>query len=383
MTVYKTYFKLLKKLLPSLIAFLIITALFTILNASSNKTKETYIPVKPTIAIVNKDGDSKVIKSFIKYLSARTKLSEFDKEPLDVADSIFFAEYSEVVYIDKGFSKSFEDNAIQKININNNGDYGSTMINIWIENYLNKANIFMNAGLNSDETIAALDKTFKSRADIKIESTFDSDKVTSLNIYYNILNYTFVANTIYFIAMIMIKFNEEKRLKRQIASGTPYSKIVRRLYLCNVGFTIALWAVFIALSIVLMGSMAYSSLALWMMLNSFVFIISCMSLAFLITSFVTDDNAIAMAQNLIGLGTSFLCGAFVPAQFLPKWVLSISRIFPSYWYINNNDYIAGIDKFKASDYNYIFQNMAIVIIFSVCLYIASQIVNNKRLSKNA
>lgn len=383
MTVYKTYFKLLKKLLPSLIAFLIITALFTILNASSNKTKETYSPVKPTIAIVNKDCDSKVIKSFIKYLSARTKLSEFDKEPLDVADSIFFAEYSEVVYIDKGFSKSFEDNAIQKININNNGDYGSTMINIWIENYLNKANIFMNAGLNSDETIAALDKTFKSRADIKIESTFDSDKVTSLNIYYNILNYTFVANTIYFIAMIMIKFNEEKRLKRQIASGTPYSKIVRRLYLCNVGFTIALWAVFIALSIVLMGSMAYSSLALWMMLNSFVFIISCMSLAFLITSFVTDDNAIAMAQNLIGLGTSFLCGAFVPAQFLPKWVLSISRIFPSYWYINNNDYIAGIDKFKASDYNYIFQNMAIVIIFSVCLYIASQIVNNKRLSKNA
>lgn len=333
--------------MPSLIAFLIITALFTILNASSNKTKETYSPVKLTIAIVNKDGDSKVIKSFIKYLSARTKLSEFDKEPLDVADSIFFAEYSEVVYINKGFSKSFEDNAIQKININNNGDYGSTMINIWIENYLNKANIFMNAGLNSDETIAALDKTFKSRADIKIESTFDSDKVTSLNIYYNILNYTFVANTIYFIAMIMIKFNEEKRLKRQIASGTPYSKIVRRLYLCNVGFTIALWAVFIALSIVLMGSMAYSSLALWMMLNSFVFIISCMSLAFLITSFVTDDNAIAMAQNLIGLGTSFLCGAFVPAQFLPKWVLSISRIFPSYWYINNNDYIAGIDKFKA------------------------------------
>ncbi len=382
MTVYKTYFKLVKKLIPTLLIFVAITAFFTLINASSNKTKEAYRPVKPTVAIINEDRDSKITKSLIDYLSSKTKLVTLEKEPSDIDDAIFFAQYSEVVYIKQGFSDSYEKGKLAKLNVKSNGDYGSSMINIMLENYFDKANIYLKAGLSPKETIEALDNTFKTASEVEIKSKLDTDKVVGLNIYYNILNYTFVANSIYFIAMIMIKFNEEKRKKRQIASGTPYSKIVSKLFISNFIFTTALWAIFILLSILLMGSIAISTPALWMMLNSFIFIISCMALAFLITSFVTDDNAISMAQNLLGLGTSFLCGAFVPATFLPSWVLSIAKIFPSYWYIQNNDYIAKLDTFKAGDYSFIFKNMLIIIIFTVILYITSQIVNRKRLSRN-
>ncbi|MEG1732887.1 MAG: ABC transporter permease, partial [Longicatena sp.] len=76
-------------------------------------------------------------------------------------------------------------------------------------------------------------------------------------------------------------------------------------------------------------------------LNAFVFMIVCVTLGYFISvlvgGFRNEQNAINGISNVITLGSSFLCGAFVPQAFLSQGVLQISSFLPTYWYIKLSD----------------------------------------------
>ncbi len=58
-----------------------------------------------------------------------------------------------------------------------------------------------------------------------------------------------------------------------------------------------------------------------LMVNSFVFSICALTIAILIANLVNNKNAINGIVNVVALGSSFLCGAFVPIEWLPDTVL--------------------------------------------------------------
>ena len=68
----------------------------------------------------------------------------------------------------------------------------------------------------------------------------------------------------------------------------------------------------------------------------------------------------------------------MPAEFLPDFVLKIAHILPSYYYINNNDLIASLEKFNLKTLSPILQNMVIVLIFSAFFVIATNIISSKK-----
>ena len=70
-----------------------------------------------------------------------------------------------------------------------------------------------------------------------------------------------------------------------------------------------------------------------LIINSFLFSIVCQMLAFLISNLINNRETNNLLANVISLGMSFLCGAFVPMSLLPNVVLKFSHILPSY-YIN-------------------------------------------------
>ena len=73
------------------------------------------------------------------------------------------------------------------------------------------------------------------------------------------------------------------------------------------------------------------------MLNVFIFSLCSLVIALFISTLVNNKNAINGIVNVIALGSSFICGAFVPVEFLPKSVLNIAHVFPAYFYINSNE----------------------------------------------
>ena len=45
-------------------------------------------------------------------------------------------------------------------------------------------------------------------------------------------------------------------------------------------------------------------------------------------------------MNIFALGSSFLTGVFVPQEILSKNALLLARVFPSFYYVANNNMIA-------------------------------------------
>ena len=108
--------------------------------------------------------------------------------------------------------------------------------------------------------------------------------------------------------------------------------------------------------------------------NSFVFCICATTIAYLISQIVTSKNAVNAIMNIVALGSSFLCGCFVPAEFMPESVLTFAHILPSYYYVAANNTIGGLQNLEFSDVRPVLIDMVIVLGFSLAFIMTANII---------
>ena len=92
---------------------------------------------------------------------------------------------------------------------------------------------------------------------------------------------------------------------------------------------------------------------------------------------IKDKNALGGVVNVFAVGTSLLCGSFVPVEFLPDIVLTIGHIFPSYYYINSNNIAKEMEIFNFNSFSPILINYLVLFIFTIIFIILSIVVIKK------
>ena len=103
-----------------------------------------------------------------------------------------------------------------------------------------------------------------------------------------------------------------------------------------------------------------------------------LTIAFLIGNIINDKNAINGIVNVIALGSSFLCGAFVPMQWLPDSVLKIAHILPSYYYISTNEILVNLETINFETLKTILINMVAILLFSFGFIIITNIISKRK-----
>ena len=152
----------------------------------------------------------------------------------------------------------------------------------------------------------------------------------------------------------------------------------RQLLLSNMLFAIVLWVFYVLVSFVLVGDLMFTAHGVVYMVNALVFTICALSIAFLIGNLITNKEAINGIVNVVALGSSFLCGAFVPAEWLPDAVLKIAHVLPTYYYINSNDRLKMLEVVSFESLKPIILNMGIIVIFILGFVALSNIVARKK-----
>jgi ABC-2 type transport system permease protein len=89
---------------------------------------------------------------------------------------------------------------------------------------------------------------------------------------------------------------------------------------------------------------------------------------------VRGNNAVNAVMNIVALGSSFLCGCFVPAEYLPDFVLTFAHIFPSYYYVAANNTIGSLQTLEFSDIRPVLVNMVIMAGFSIIFVLFANII---------
>jgi ABC-2 type transport system permease protein len=139
-------------------------------------------------------------------------------------------------------------------------------------------------------------------------------------------------------------------------------------------FAMSVWLFVVITSFFIVGKIMFTTNGLFLILNSFIFTISALGIGFLIGTILKSKNAINGIMNVIALGSSFLCGCFVPVEFMPSSVVNFSKILPSYWYVQNNNFIKTVEVFDYSSVRTILINMTVVLGFALIFFIVTNVI---------
>ena len=383
MIVFKTYTKVLKACFASIIMYTVILIAFGGLNMKTSDTSTNFVSSKPDVLIINNDEEKGITKSLIKYFEKNSNIKDIQKSEDKINDALFYRDVNYVIYIPENFREDILNNKKPEIKIKSTEDYNASLAEILLNRYLEVLNIYNDEIDSEKELIEKIEETLSKNTKVEITSKVDNESLSKVAVYYNFSNYSLLAGCVYVICLILSSFKDEKIRKRTTISSMDYKKYNRYLLLSNSIFAIVLWLFYVLLSFILLGKIMFTINGLIYILNSLVFTICALSIAFLIGNVVTNKNAISGLINVIALGSSFLCGAFVPMSMLPDIVLKIAHVLPSYYYIKNNEILTNLEITNIEVLKPIFINMLIVLIFTIIFIIITNIVSkNKRTIKD-
>ena len=373
MTVFKAYLKILKKNLGMVIFYTMLMVTFAGLSINTSNNTTSFKSEKPDIVVFNNDEEKGITKEFVKYLKDNANVKDM-KDDDNLKDAIFHHEISYVVYIPENFREDFINNKDVKVDVKLSEDYDATLANMLVKNYLTKALKYRDIYKDENMVIASMSYE-KEGSNIKLKNTKNVSKLDKMSYYFSYANYPIIAGIIYVMCLIVVSFNEIKIKRRNVISSTDYKKFSKDLMISNFVFTTFMFIIYVILAFILNGSVVFTSNGLLHILNMAVFIISIVCMSFVITSLMTNKNAINGIIQVIALGSSFLCGSFVPMEILPDFVLKIGHIFPSYYYVDNNNIIKTIDVIRYNDLKPILINLGILLIFAIIFVIISTFIN--------
>lgn len=378
MTVFKTLFKIVKAYKFNIIFYTILLVTFAGLNFKTSDNNMSFIAEKPDVLIVNNDQEAELTKNLTSYIENNSNIINIENTEEAINDALFYRDVNYIIYIPENFSKDFLNGLNPEIEVKSTGDYQSALSELMLSRYIEVANMYVQSINNEEELISKINETLSKETEIEITSKLDTDNLSKASFYYNFLNYTIISGCVYVICLVLASFKEEKIRKRTMISSVNYKKHNLKLLVGNGVLALIFWAFYVILSFILIGKVMFSYQGLILIINSLVFSICALTIAFLVGNLVRNKNAINGIIIVIGLGTSFLCGAFVPVEYLPDSVLTVAHILPSYWYIQTNELVQTLEIVNFTTLKPIIINMAVILGFSVLFTIVTNIVSRRK-----
>lgn len=378
MTVFNTFWKVINKYKGTIILFTVMLVAFGGINTTSSNSTVDFTNSKPDIAIVNKDENKGLTKNLISYLKKNTNVKDIKNEEEALDDALFYREVNYIIYIPKNYHNDVLSGKTPEIDIKTVGDYTSSLAEMLLTRYLKIQSIYSKNISNEQELVKAINQNLTKTAEITITSKIDTSKTSKVSRYFNFASYSIMFIIIFVICMVSASFNEKTIKKRTIISSMNYKTHNKYILRASFIYSSLVWLLYMILGVVLFSSTMLSIRGLIYSLNAFIFTFSSLTLALLLSTLINDKNAVNGIVNVIALGSAFLCGAFIPTEWLPESVITISRIFPTYWYVNSNDLLTNLQSINMTTLKPILINMLVVIIFSVTFIILNNLVAKKK-----
>ena len=382
MTVFKTFFRIVNKLKPTIILYTALLIIFGAVNMKTSDNNINFVNSKPDILIINQDVNKGLTKNLIDYMKKNSNIVKVENNEEKINDSLFYREVSYVIYIPKDYRKNVLLGKNPKLDIKNTDEYDAHLSEMMLKRYIKLQNIYNEEVGSEDELITLINDNINDDVNVKITSKVDTSKTYNIAYYFNFASYSILAIIIYIICLVLCSFKEESISKRINISSINYKSHNNKILLASIVFSSIVWLLFVIIGVIVVDDIMFSLRGLISIINSLIFTFCALTLSILISSLTNNKNAISGIVNVIALGSAFLCGAFVPAEYLPSSVLNFAHILPAYYYINSNDLLKNIDVINISSMHSIIINTIIIIMFSILFIILNNVVTRKKRKAN-
>ncbi len=372
MTVFKTFWKIVNKYKVTIILYTTILIIFAGINNTNNDNVTNFVDSKSKIIIVNNDENIGITKNLTNYIEKNSEVIKVAKDKLD--DALFYRDASYIIFIPNNYRSDILNGNNPEIKIKSTNDFGGTLANLMLERYIKIQNLYLKSSKDEDKIIENINKSLETKASINIVKKVNTRANEKLATYFNFASYSIMAIVIFIICLVLASFHEKKINKRIVISSMSYKKHNSLILKSSFIYAFLVFILYIIIALILFKSSLLNIRGLIYIINTFIFTFITLTLAILISNLINNKNALSGIVNVISLSSAFLCGAFIPTNFLPKSVLKFAHILPSYWYINSNNLLINLDTFTISSIKPILINMFILGIFAVAFIIINNLV---------
>ena len=343
MSVLKVYYKIMKSHWLTLMIYMSIffTVFFVFgMSASERSDIKMYEGSKPNIAVLDRDGSS-LSEGLLTYLGTQANIKHKNVSNSDAQDALFYADVSAIITIPEGFEEEFASGK-EAVSMNQRpDDVNGVLLQQTINKYLDTMHAF------------------------------------------NYASYIMLVITILLIGLTMHSFFNAEITKRNLIAPVSQNRMNLQLVFCNLSVGIALWGLMMLMILGMVWDSMMTLGGLLEIVNAFVFMLMCVSMSFMFCVISAKskhpDDMLNGISNIVGLGSSFLCGAFVPLSMIGENILVISRFLPSYWYVKLNDSLTSAVHVGDALLQEAFMTYGILLLFAAAfLCIALVIMKNRR-----
>ena len=333
-------------------------------------------------AVSDEDG-SEMSRKLMAYLNDTQQLVYgVDMDERGIQDALYNRAVDCVIRIPDGFGDAWaNDTADGLLEITTiPGSQASMLFETRLDSYMNMVSLYKRAG----DDVNDADKRARTALEQKAEVDMAEGKTSGHSMLYNFYNYlgwVMICVMIIGVAPVLQVYNRKKLRARIECSSYKFFRLNRELVLGMMFTGCVLSVVFIVLSRILIKYDIVSARGGMFILNMLVYACVALSLAFLVSKLTQSEPILSMCANVISLGMAFLCGIFVPREFLSDTVMAIAHFLPAYWYANATD---AIDNFTSgSSVAGIFVSMGVQVLFAVLFILVGVIVDRYKTAGRA
>lgn len=378
MIVFKTFIKVLKKYKFTVLLYTMILIVFGSFQITTNQPTTSFVNTKPNVFIVNHDENKGVTKNFITYIEKNCNLVQLKNEKDAVNDALFYRDVHYVIYIPKHYRNDVINGKQPEFKVQSTNDYSSVLAEMIISRYIKAQSVYAQTFSDEKEIIQHTNASLKSKTKVEITSKLDTQENEKIASFFNFASYSIMATIIFVICSILSSFHEKNIQKRTVISSMKHEKYQFQILLSSCSYAILIFIIYTVLGIILIGNPIFTIKGWIYLINLFLFTFCSLTIALLMSTLVHHKEALNGIVNVLALGSSFLCGAFVPAQFLPSFVLTIAHVLPTYWYIHSNDLLATVETINGNTIQPILINFFILILFCMMFIVLNMIIGKKK-----
>ncbi len=378
MTVFKTFWKIVNKYKGTIILYTVMLISFGGINLASNDTTTTFTSTLPNIAIINNDESTIITNNLINYLSENSRVVDIENDEEKINDALFYRDVSYVVYIPKNYTNDVLKGMNPTIDIKSTNDYTSSLEEMMLTDYLNLQNTYLKLTTDQAKLTNYINDTLKDKSKVVLTSKVDTKSLSTVSRYFNFASYSILAVVIFIITLVLTSFKEKTVNKRIVVSSMNYKKHSGLILKSSLLYALIVWVLFSLLAIILLGKSLLNIRGLLLILNTLIFTLQALTFALLISSLVNNKDAIGGIVNVVALGSAFLCGAFIPSMYLPEKVVSISHIFPAYYYNNSNNLVTSLEVINLTTLKPFITNIMMMLVFMLVFIVLNNfVIKNK------
>lgn len=383
MTVFKGFLTITKRNLGMMFLYIAIFLSISIFiqKTSGDSAPSGFTAKRLNIAVIDRD-ESLLSKGLKNHLSQFHNVNDIPDDAATLQDKLFYRDIYYAVIIPENFEQNCLKNAEKLPVIKVPGSTSGYYVDQQINTFLNNIRTLTAGGFSIFEALEHTEESVSSTPNVTlIDQTGHNGNMPKHAYMFQYMPYIILSILCYVLSYIMLSFGNKDVKNRILCSCTSTRSMNLQLILGHVIIGLGIFLVCVSMPAILYPQDFLTDPNLpYYLINSFLMMLVALSIAFLISSFPLREETINGIVNVISLGMSFICGAFVSMDILGKGVKTLARFLPVYWYEVGNNLLARNHSLSTSQITELWQCYGIQLLFAFSFLAVAMVIRRKKTS---